>query len=107
MKALSFIMLAASGVVMFAASGCDVGGARKQGAAARWEQTLEETRLEAARESLARGHYAFARKALEPSMNSERHHEDAKRLMVQIQAADQVYAQLASYRDDDEQERVY
>jgi Tfp pilus assembly protein PilF len=101
------IMAATAAVVLTAAFGCDVGGARKQGAISRWEQTMEQVRLDAARESLAQGHYAYARKVLEPCMKSERSHEDAERLMAQIQAADQMYAQLASYREQNEQDQAY
>lgn len=106
MKTMLFLMLAAA-LILTTACGCDVGTARKQGAAARWEETIEQVRLEAARESLAQGRYDYARKALEPCLKSERNHQDAERLMAQIQAADQVYAQMADYRDEDNQERAY
>ena len=84
-----------------------MGQAREQGAAARWERTLETARLEAAHESMAQGRYAYARKVLEPSMRSQQRHHEAEQILTQIQEADQMYAQINSYRNEDEQERAY
>jgi hypothetical protein len=107
MRNITTILLVTAAFAALAVSGCDVGGSRKHGAATRWEQTMEQVRLDAARESLAQGRYEYARKVLEPCMNSPRKHQDAEQLMVKIEAAHQVYAQLSSYRDDDNKDRAY
>ena len=110
MKTMTLIMFATAALLIAAVSGCSTGNARREKAEARWEQKIEETRLEAARTSMEKGRYAFARKALEPCMRSERRgrrHRDVEQLMVRIQEADQMYAQLESFREEDERERVY
>lgn len=107
MRNITIILLAVSALVLAVASGCDVGGSRKQGAAMRWEQTMDQVRLDAARESLAQGRLEYARKVLEPCMKSPQKHQDAERLMVKIEEAHRVYAQLSSYRDDESKERAY
>jgi len=107
MKKMTTIMLAAVAVVLTATSGCNVSSSRKESAAARWEQTMSQVRLDAARESLANGRYDYAQRVLEPCMNSADNHQDAEKLMAQIQAAHQAYAQLSSYRDADGKERAY
>jgi Tfp pilus assembly protein PilF len=107
MRNITIILLVAAALVLTVASGCDVGGSRKQGAAVRWEQTMDQVRLDAARESLAQGRYEYARKVLEPCMKSPCKQQDAERLMAKIEEAHQVYAQLSSYRDSDNKERAY
>ncbi len=106
-KMTTIIMLAGAVVVLTAASGCDVSSSRKQSAAARWEHKMEQVRLETARQSLANGRFEYAQRVLEPCMNSAEKHDDAEKLMAQIQAAHQAYAQLNSYREDSSKERAY
>lgn len=108
MKKLTTILFAAFVLVLIAAAGCDVNASRKQSAQKRFEESMNQARMEAARQSLAQGRYAYARKVLEPCLNSARQHDDAERLMARIQAVDQVYAQLNAYRNaDDDGERAY
>lgn len=110
MRTVTLIMFAAAACLMAFMCGCSTGDSRREKIESRWEQKIEETRLEAARTSMAEGRYAFARKALEPCVRSGRQgrrHRDVEQLMVQIEAADQMYAQLRTFREEDEQERVY
>lgn len=104
-KAISILLGAA--LVVLATTGCDVSQSRKQSAEARWALHMEQVRLEAADQSLAEGRYEYAQRVLEPCVESPRHRHQAKRLMSRIEAERQVYAQMSSYRDDQEQERVY
>lgn len=107
MKKMTTIMLAAVAVVLTATSGCNVSDSRKESAAARWEQTMNQARLDAARQSLGDGRYDYAQRVLEPCMKSGKSVQDAEKLMAQIQAAHQAYAQLSTYRDADSKERAY
>jgi Tfp pilus assembly protein PilF len=97
MKTFTHILLAA-GVLALAAVGCDNGG-RKQSAQLRWEEKMDNVRIEAARQSLAQGRYEYAQRVLEPCMRSEDTSKDAEKLMTEIKAAHQMYAQLSVQRD--------
>ena len=103
-KAISILLGVA--LIVIAASGCDVSQSRKHSAEARWAQHMEQVRLEAADQSLAEGRYEYARRILKP-VESSRYRHRAERLMSRIEAERQVYAQLSSYRDGQEQEQVY
>ena len=122
MRTTIFILIAVCVFAMPVVCGCDAGGTRKESAAVRWEKTMDQVRVEAARESLAQGRYAYARRVLEPCVNdahrercgqrfhrrNERLQRDVEQMMVRIQAADQMYAQLDSYRQESEkEERAY
>ncbi|HDS84473.1 MAG TPA: hypothetical protein ENN97_04675 [Phycisphaerales bacterium] len=108
MKSTTTTLFAIAAAVLLTMAGCDMSASRKQGAQMRFEETMDQARLETARRSLAEGRYAYARKVLEPCLNSPRRHDDAEQLMAQIQTAHQVYAQLNAYRQDsDDSERVY
>jgi len=107
MRKSTLLLMATVAFLMLASAGCDMGQSRTRSAATRWERTLETARFEAAQESLAQGRYAFARKVLEPCMHSGRRHQEAERMMTRIQEADQMYAQLKSYRNEDTQEWAY
>ena len=99
MKKITTILFVAAVLVLMTATGCDVTASRKQCTQQRFERMMNQTRLETARQSLAQGQYAYARKVLEPCLNTPGDHQDAEQLMVQIQTADRVYAQLLAFRD--------
>lgn len=98
-KLTTIMVLIAAAVVLTAVSGCSCNN-KQSAAEARWERTMESARLDAARQSLAQGRYEYAKRVLEPCVNSPQKNQDAEKLMVEIQAAHQVYAQLSTYRND-------
>jgi hypothetical protein len=57
---------------------------------------MDQARLDAARQSMAQGHFEYARKVLEPCIHSPQAVQDAEKLLMEIQSAQQIYAQLAS-----------
>jgi len=91
MKTTLNILLTAA--LLMLAVGCD-SGSRKQSVQLRWEETMDEVRLQAARQSLAEGRYDYAQRVLEPCKN-----KDAEKLMAEIKAARQMFAQLSTARD--------
>ena len=108
MKTTTTTLFAIVAAVLLMIAGCDMSASRKQGAQMRFEETMDQARLETARRSLVEGRYAYARKVLEPCLDSPRRHDEAEHLMAQIQTADQVYAQLNAYRQEsDDSERAY
>ena len=96
-KLTTIIMLIAAVVLLAAVSGCTCGN-KQSAAEARWERTMETVRLDAARQSLAQGNYEYAKRVLAPCVNLPQKNHDAEKLMAEIQAAHQVYAQLSTYR---------
>lgn len=93
MKRLMTLLLIAM-VAMLTTAGCN--GGRKASAQSRWEETMDEARVEAARQSMAEGRYEYAQRVLEPCIRSDgRHQEDAEQLMTQIQ----MFAQLSTARN--------
>jgi hypothetical protein len=107
MKKTTIILLLVCALSLLAVAGCDVSASRHQTAELRFERTMDRARMDAARRSLAAGRYTYARKVLEPCLNSPRQHDEAEHLMTKIETANHLYAQLNAYRDDSKEEQAY
>lgn len=108
MNKLMISLLSVVALAVLTVAGCDVNAGRQKGAQVRFDQTMYQVRMDTARQSLAEGRYAYARKVLEPCLDSPHNHQEAERLMARIQAEDRAYAQLNAYRSaDGDSERVY
>ncbi len=108
METIKIITLVVGAAALTAAAGCNIDAHRRQSAERNFERKMDQVRMEQARQSMAEGRYEYARRVLEPALESAQRGHEARTLMHQIQAADQVYTQMAEFRrDDDQGERVY
>ena len=98
-KSHNILMLIAVVVTLTVLTGCTY-DSKVSASELRWQHTMEQARLDAARQSLAQGQFEYAKKVLEPCINSPKTGQDAEKLFMEIQAAQQVYAQLTASRSN-------
>ena len=99
-------------LVLTTLAGCNVDGNREASAHRHWQRTMDEVRLQAAREGIEQGRLTYAeqvlKKCIQNSPEGSQTTEEAQQMLTEIQTAHQQFA-IARARQAGQQleEQIY
>lgn len=104
MRYKNITILLAVVAMAFAVTGCNADSHRKESACHRWERIINQARMDAAKESIAKGELAFAELALQDCSDSSVHGQQARQMLAEVQTAQTLNQQIAKARQQQDLE---
>lgn len=107
MRKVVVVLVAVMGIVL---SGCSMEARRSDASQRRWQRTMDQARLEAARTSIDQGNLAYAERVLRTCARDAAadtlYIDRANRMLAEVQTAHRQFAK-ARQENQDPQDQVY